>query len=255
MAVHEVAQAGFGSEAEAYERARPGYPPEVVAWAVEVLGIAPGRRVADLAAGTGKFTRLLLPLGADLLAIEPVEGMRSVLHRQLPEVAVIGATAEATALRDGSLDALTVAQAFHWFDAPRALEELHRVLRPGGRIALIWNARDRTVDWVDQLWSVMDRVEKRAPWRRHDEWRESAFVDTPWFEPLHEATFQHEQVLTVDGVIDRFRSVSHVASMPPDEQNAVLGEVRGMLASHPDTRGRDQVAIPYRVDCYWAQRA
>jgi ubiquinone/menaquinone biosynthesis C-methylase UbiE len=255
MAVHEVAQAGFGSEAEAYERARPGYPPEVVAWAVEVLGIAPGRRVADLAAGTGKFTRLLLPLGADLLAIEPVEGMRSVLHRQLPEVAVIGATAEATALRDGSLDALTVAQAFHWFDAPRALEEFHRVLRPAGRIALIWNARDRTVDWVDQLWSVMDRVEKRAPWRRHDEWRESAFVDTPWFDPLHEATFRHEQVLTVDGVIDRFRSVSHVASMPPDAQNAVLGEVRDMLASHPDTRGRNEVAIPYRVDCYWAQRA
>jgi ubiquinone/menaquinone biosynthesis C-methylase UbiE len=255
MAVHEVAQAGFGSEAEAYERARPGYPPEVVAWAVEVLGIAPGRRVADLAAGTGKLTRLLLAFGADLLAIEPVDGMRSVLHRQLPDVAVVGATAEATALRDGSLDALTVAQAFHWFDAPRALEEFHRVLRPGGRIALIWNARDRTVDWVDQLWSVMDRVEKRAPWRRHDEWRESAFVDTPWFEPLHEATFRHEQMLTVDGVIDRFRSVSHVASMPPDAQDAVLGEVRAILASHPDTRGRDEVAIPYRVDCYWAQRA
>jgi SAM-dependent methyltransferase len=255
MAVHEVAQAGFGSEAEAYERARPGYPPEVVAWAVGVLGIAPRRRVADLAAGTGKFTRLLLPFGADLLAIEPVDGMRSVLHRQLPDVAVVGATAEATALRDGSLDALTVAQAFHWFDAPRALEEFHRVLRPGGRIALIWNARDRTVDWVDQLWSVMDRVEKRAPWRRHDEWRESAFVDTPWFEPLHEATFRHEQMLTVDGVIDRFRSVSHVASMPPDAQDAVLGEVRAILASHPDTCGRDEVAIPYRVDCYWAQRA
>lgn len=255
MAVHEVAQAGFGSEAEAYERARPGYPPEVVAWAVEVLGIARGRRIADLAAGTGKFTRLLVPLGADLVAIEPVAGMRSVLHRELPDVAVMGATAEATALRDGSLDALTVAQAFHWFDAPRALEEFHRVLRPGGRIALVWNARDRTVDWVDQLWSVMDRVEKRAPWRRHDEWRESAFVDTPWFQPLHEATFHHTQVLTVDGVIDRFRSVSHVASMAPGAQDAVLGEVRDVLASHPDTRGRDEVAIPYRVDCYWAQRA
>jgi len=80
-------------------------------------------------------------------------------------------------------------------------------------------------------------------------------VDTPWFEPLHEATFRHEQVLTVDGVIDRFRSVSHVASMPPDAQDAVLGEVRDTLASHPDTRGRDEVALPYRVDCYWAQRA
>ncbi len=128
------------------------------------------------------------------------------------------------------------------------------MLRPGGRLALVWNARDRSVEWIDRLWSVMDRVEKRAPWRRHDEWRESAFVDTPWFGPLHEATFHHTQELTVDGVVDRFRSVSHVASLPPAGQEAVLADVRDVLASHPATRGRDTIAIPYRVDCYWAQR-
>jgi ubiquinone/menaquinone biosynthesis C-methylase UbiE len=254
MAVHEVAQTGFGNAAEAYERARPGYPPEVVAWAARQLGIAPGRRVADVAAGTGKLTRLLSPIGAELIAVEPVEGMRDVLRRTLPAVTVVASTAEAIGLRDASLDALTVAQAFHWFDAARALEEFHRVLRPGGRIALVWNARDRSVDWVDRLWSVMDRVEKRAPWRRHDEWRESAFVDTSWFGPLHEATFRHEQVLTVDGVVERFRSVSHVASLRPDARDVVLTEVRDVLATHPATRGRDTVAIPYRVDCYWAQR-
>jgi hypothetical protein len=100
----------------------------------------------------------------------------------------------------------------------------------------------------------MDRVEKRAPWRQHDEWRESAFVEQPWFTPLDEATFHHEQVATPEGVVDRFRSVSHVAVLPEHEREQVLDEVRTILATHPDTRGRDEVAIPYRVDGYWCER-
>lgn len=255
MAVHQVAQSGFGTEAAAYDRARPTYPPDCVVWVVDALGVAPGRRVADVAAGTGKLTRLLLPTGADVLAVEPVAGMRAVLHSALPDVPLAAGTAEAMPFRDETLDGVTVAQGFHWFDAQRALEEFHRVLRPHGRVALVWNARDRNVEWVDELWSVMDRVEKKAPWRNHEEWRESAFVDTPWFGSLHEARFHHEQALTVDGVVDRFRSVSHVATLPPDRQAAVLDRVREILATHPATRGRDEVAIPYRVDCYWAERA
>ena len=100
----------------------------------------------------------------------------------------------------------------------------------------------------------MDRVEKKAPWRVHEEWRESAFTDTPFFGPMHEATFHHEQVLTVDEVVDRFRSVSHVAVLDPDARAAVLDEVRATLAAHPDTAGRNEVAIPYRVDAYWSER-
>jgi hypothetical protein len=101
----------------------------------------------------------------------------------------------------------------------------------------------------------MDRVEKKAPWRVHEEWRESAFTDTPFFGPMHEATFHHEQVLTVDEVVDRFRSVSHVAVLPADAQAAVLDEVRATLATHPDTAGRDEIPIPYRVDAYWCEKA
>lgn len=254
MPVHEVAQTGFGNEADAYERARPTYPPDAVTWLVDMLAIDAGRTVADVAAGTGKLTRLLVPTGARLLAVEPVQAMHEVLQHNQPDVPIIATTAEAMGLRDASIDAITVAQAFHWFDAPRALDEFHRVLRPGGRLGLIWNARDRSIGWVDALWSVMDRVEKRAPWRNHDEWRESAFVDTPRFGELHEATFRHEQALSIDGVIDRFRSVSHVASLPSDQRNAVLAEIRELLASDPATRGRDEVRIPYRVDCYWAER-
>jgi SAM-dependent methyltransferase len=251
LSVHEVASSGFGAEADAYERTRPSYPPDAVAWIADALRITTGRAVADVAAGTGKFTRLLEPSGAWLIAVEPVAGMRA----RLPRMPTAAGTAEALPFADESLDAITVAQAFHWFDAAAALAEFHRVLRPGGRLALVWNARDRSVPWVDAVWSIMDRVEKRAPWRAHDEWRESAFVETPWFGPLHEATFHHEQDLTPAEVVDRVRSVSHVAVLPPEQQEAVLDEVRALLRDDPDTAGRDQLALPYRVDAYWTERS
>ena len=250
MSVHEVASSGFGAEADAYERARPSYPPDAVAWIVDALGISPDRVVADVAAGTGKFTRLLEPTGAWIVAVEPVEGMRA----RLPRMPVTAASAERLPFRAESLEAITVAQAFHWFDASAALEEFHRVLKPGGRLALVWNARDRSVAWVDQVWAIMDRVEKRAPWRAHDEWRESAFVETPWFGPLHEATFHHEQVLSPSDVVERVRSVSHVAVLPAEQQEAVLDEVRTLLSDDPATAGRSEVALPYRVDAYWTER-
>jgi len=250
LSVHEVASSGFGAEADAYERSRPSYPPDAVAWIVDALDISPGRVVADVAAGTGKFTRLLAPTGAWLVAVEPVEGMRA----RLPRMPTTAAAAEALPFADHSLDAITVAQAFHWFDAAVALEQFHRVLRPGGRVALVWNARDRSVPWVDRVWSIMDRVEKRAPWRAHDEWREAAFVDTPFFGPLHEATFRHEQVLSPADVVERVRSVSHVAVLPPAQQDALLDEVRALLRDDPATAGRDEVALPYRVDAFWTER-
>lgn len=255
MPVHRVADSGFDREATTYERARPSYPPECVDWLAEHLGIRPGRRVLDLAAGTGKLTRLLEPLGATLVAAEPVAGMQAILHTTSPDVPVLGCTAEQLPFAPECLDAITVAQAFHWFDAATALEEAARVLRPDGRLGLVWNARDRSRPHVDALWSIMDRVEKKAPWRAHEEWRESAFTETPYFGPMQEATFHHEQLLTVDEVVDRFRSVSHVAVLDADAQAAVLDEVRATLAEHPDTAGRDEVPIPYRVDAYWCRRA
>ncbi|HEX4530302.1 MAG TPA: class I SAM-dependent methyltransferase [Acidimicrobiia bacterium] len=256
MSVHDVAASGFGAEAAAYERARPSYPADAVDWIVHSLDLSPGARVCDLAAGTGKFTRLLGArlVDAELVAVEPVEGMRRFLAASLPRVPVVSAVAESCPFAPGSFDGIAVAQAFQWFDARRALEEFHRVLRPGGRLALVWNARDRSVPWVDRVWAIMDRVEKRAPWRAHDEWKESAFVETPWFGPLTEATFHHEQLLTPDDLVERVRSVSHVAVLPPDRREAVLDEVRSLLRTDPATVGRDRLALPYRVDAYWAER-
>lgn len=254
MAVHDVARRGFDSGAHAYARARPSYPPDAVAWLVEHCAIRPGARVCDLAAGTGILTRLLTPTGAAVIAVEPVDGMRSVLHANLPGVPALGATAEALPFAGCSLDVVTVAQAFHWFEADCAFDELGRVLRPGGHVGLVWNARDRSVDWVDQLWSIMDRVEKRAPWRDHERWSDSALGERRGFGPLHEATFHHEQLLSPDDVVARFASVSHVAVLPELERDAVLDEIRHLLTTHPQTAGRSELAIPYRVDAYWCER-
>jgi SAM-dependent methyltransferase len=254
MAVHDVAQRGFDSGADAYDRARPSYPADAVEWISSTLRLGAGVRCCDLAAGTGKLTALLLASGADLVAVEPVEGMWRRLRERVPGTPVIAGTAEALPISAAAFDAVTIAQAFHWFDPQRAFAELARTVRPGGRVALIWNARDRSVGWVDALWSIMDRVEKRAPWRDHERWSDSALGDRTGFGTLHEATFHHAQVLDVAGVVDRFASVSHVAVLPEPDRAAVLDEVRSVLARHPDTAGREELAIPYRVDAYWCER-
>ncbi len=251
--VHDIAAAGFNDPGD-YEAARPTYPPEAVAWFVENLRLTAGRRVADVAAGTGKLTRLLAPTGAELLAVEPVPGMRATFRRLLPEVPLVAATAEAMPFTAASLDAITVAQAWHWFDHDRATAEAARVLRSGGRLGLVWNARDRTEPWVDEVWSIMDRVEKHAPWRDHENWRDSATSAMPGFGELHDAQFRHTQRITREGVVQRVASVSHVAVLPEPEQAKVLAEVRDVLTTHPAVRGRKTVEIPYRVDCFWVER-
>jgi SAM-dependent methyltransferase len=245
--VHEVAAAGFGDPGD-YEAARPTYPMPAVEWFVRELGITTGRHVCDLAAGTGKLTRLLTGSGASVFAIEPVAGMRATFRSLLPEVPLLAGTAEALPLAGRSVDVVIVAQAWHWFDHDRAGAEMLRVVRPGGGVGLVWNARDRGVPWVDAVWGIMDRVEKRAPWRDHEHWRESARA-LPGFAEMRTSEFRHEQLLAPAQVLQRIASVSHVAVLPDRERRAVLEEVRDVLDNDDATRGRDVVALPYRVDC------
>jgi SAM-dependent methyltransferase len=180
--------------------------------------------------------------------MEPVGGMRATFRSVLPDVPLLAGTAEALPLRDLSIDVVLVAQAWHWFDHDGAAAEMLRVVRPGGGVGLVWNARDRGVPWVDAVWSIMDRVEKRAPWRQHDHWRESARA-LPGFAQMRTQEFHHEQELTHDQVLQRIASVSHVAVLPDAERRMVLGEVRAVLDHDDATRARDVVALPYRVDC------
>ena len=142
-AVHKAAQQGFEKEAQAYARGRPDYPAALSAWLAQTLGMGPGREVADVGAGTGKFTALLATTGATVVGVEPVDAMRAKIDAlQLPTVRAVAGTAQAIPLPSGKLDAVVCAQAFHWFATREALDEFHRVLRPGGKLGLVWNVRD-----------------------------------------------------------------------------------------------------------------
>ena len=129
------------------------------------------------------------------------------------------------------------------------------MLRPGGRVAPVWNTRDRTADWTDRLWGIVGAAEHDAPWGPAELQHTTALADTPHFGPRHHASFLHTQPLTPDEVATRARGVSHVAMLPATERDALLDEVRVLLATHPATAGREVVDLTFRTDVYWAERA
>ena len=141
MGVHPTATA-FGLVADEYERGRPGYPQEAVAWLVERAGLDGSSVVVDVAAGTGKLTRMLVPMVGRVVAVEPSDGMRSALAAAVPGAEAVSGTADHLPLADGAAGAVTVAQAFHWFAHDEALAEFQRVVGPGGRLAIVYNRRD-----------------------------------------------------------------------------------------------------------------
>jgi SAM-dependent methyltransferase len=239
----------YGRAAEAYDRGRPEYPPEAVAHAVRVLGIGPGKTVVDLAAGTGKFTRLLIPSGASVIAVEPVAGMRERLAASLPTARAVEGTAEAMPLPGASANAVTVAQAFHWFRGQEALAEIRRVLKPGGGLALIWNVRDEAVDWVSRLSELMDPHGGGAPRYHTGKWREP-FAVPNGFTPLQLTCFPFTHPGTPEQVVDRAASTSFVAGLREEVRAKLLADVRGMLRDHLQTRGLNQIPFPYITEVY-----
>ena len=223
MTVHPVAL-GFECAADAYERARPGFPQEAIDHLAARLGLGPGRRVLDLAAGTGKLTRGLATTGADVVAVEPLAAMREQLVAAVPGVETLEGVAEAIPLADASVDAATVAQAFHWFDRPAAYRELARVLRPGGGLALVWNTRDTSDPFQARLEALLKPHRDAAAAREweleyDDPERERHFG--PWEEWTHAWTQEFDREL----LVERVRSTSFVAHMEPAEQRAFLEEV------------------------------
>ena len=248
--MHPVAEQGFSSTVDAYRRGRPSYPSEAVDWLVQALRLAPGRTVVDIGAGTGKFTALLVPSGAYLVAVEPLAAMREGFAADLPELNVADGSAEAIPLADQSADAIVAAQAFHWFDRARALPEFARVLRNDGRLGVIWNDIDTAVEWASDFYAIVSpgRDVTPVPW--------SAAVGdlAPWFGPRHEASFAFAHVQDRDSLLARVDSMSWIAARPVDEREDIKRRVGALLDTHPSLAGRDNFDLPYVTHAWWAER-
>jgi SAM-dependent methyltransferase len=234
--------ASFGAAAGAYERGRPPYPPEAIDWLLP----AGARQVLDLGAGTGKLTRQLSGRGLAVTAVEPSPGMREQLRQAVPGAVVHAGTAEQIPLAGHSVDAVLVAQAWHWVDPLRAVPEVARVLRPGGRLGLLWNVRDERQDWVACLGAIMRSAEGA---HSGSTTMSSNPPVGPPFGSLQRLDLEWVHRLSPTALIDMVASRSYIITMPDSGRAAVLDQVRDLLHTHPALAGADEFGIPYITRC------
>jgi len=251
--LHPAAAIGFDTGAATYVAGRPDYPDDALSWLIEDLGLGAGRVAVDLGAGSGKFIPWLRRTGANVIAVEPVAGMRDELRRAFPALDVREGRAQALPLMPETADAIVCAQAFHWFATREALAEIRRVLVLGGRLGLIWNVRDETVPWVAELTRLIAPFEGDAPRYASGNWR--AVFPAEGFTPLTERAFPHAHVGPPERVIvDRVLSTSFIAALPATARANVASEVRKLIAATPDLAGREMVAFPYVTRAYGCRR-
>ena len=228
----------FGSVADAYDRARPTYPREAAAW---LVGDEPAA-VLELGAGTGKLTEVLVALGHDVHATDPDDAMLARLRDRLPDVPTSVAPAEQIPAPDGVFDVVVVAQAFHWFDHDRALPEIARVLRPGGRLAVVWNRRDERIPWVKRLGRLIGSQDQQHS--------EEPLVLSSHFGFVEDESFRHWQVVDRTSIQELALSRSHLAVLDEEARAARLAEV---VAFYDDFgRGMDGMQLPYVTSCFRA---
>ncbi|CAN5147459.1 class I SAM-dependent methyltransferase [soil metagenome] len=231
----------FAEVAGAYERGRPGYPEEAVRW---LAGDEP-RHVVDLGAGTGKLTRALVGIGHRVTAIEPLPEMLELLLAAAPGAAAILGNAEVIPVPDAFADVVTSGQAFHWFDHAVALPEIARVLRPGGRLALVWNTRDDREPWVARLSAI---IGKEAVAENDGS---EPIVASGLFGRVERAEFEFEQPLDRELLLDLVLSRSYCAKLPPVAREPILEEVARL---YDEVAGPDGVRLPYVTECFRAER-
>lgn len=250
--VHPSAAAGFSRAADRYESGRPPYPTAAVDWLADRVGLQTGLRVVELGAGTGKFTRILCDRGAMVRAVEPVAEMADRLRATAPTARVVAATAEVTGLPGKSADLVAAAQAFHWFANEMALAEIHRLLRPGGNLALVWNRRDRS----QALWAEVERLIEPLgvgqPTHRGDGWR-APLRRSGRFGPLEHARFHHDHRLDRMGFRDRVLSISYVAALDERPRRLLQAQLDQLWCRH--VAPACELDLPYLTDVYVAPRA
>ena len=237
---HQRLARSFGAVAESYDRGRPSFPPEAVRW---LVGDDPAT-VLEVGAGTGKLTQQLVALGHDVHATEPAPEMLEILRRNLPDTRSTQAPAEDLPVPDRSVDVVVAAQSFHWFDLELALPEIARVLRPGGRLGLVWNLRNEKIPWVRKLGTLIGNQELLA--------KDIAepLVHSGLFGFVEDATFPFWQDINRDSIQDMVLSRSNIALLDDEEREAKLAEV---VAFYDDYgRGMDGMRLAYDSHCYRA---
>ncbi|WP_433735342.1 class I SAM-dependent methyltransferase [Pseudomonas putida] len=249
--IHHSAAAGYKTGADTYVRGRPDYPPQVADWLTGVLGLNKDTAVIDLGAGTGKFTARLVATGAQVIAVEPVAQMLEKLSQAFPQVLAVNGTATDLPLPDASVDVVVCAQAFHWFASAQALDEIARVLKPCGRLGLVWNLRDTRVGWVPKLDAIVNALQGDTPRYYTGAWRQ--VFPHPAFGPLQGQRFSHGHTGSPEDVIfNRVRSTSFIAALPEAERAKVDEQIRAMIADEPELRGREVITVPYETAAFMA---
>ena len=243
MSLHREVE-GFSKAADAYERGRPGYPGELVDWITEVGALGTGSVVVDLAAGTGKLTCDLVRTGAEVIAVEPVAEIRAALVSLLPGVTAVEGTAQATTLRTGSADVVTIAQAFHWFATESALAEIARVLRPAGVLVLVWNRRDLDQPVQAEVSRIIEPYRSDTPSYVSGLWQQ-LMSSTSLFASLGEVHIDSEQVVDRSTLVDRVGSISFVANLPDSRRLPLLAEIAGLVEEEPAS-----TVLRYVTDAY-----
>jgi ubiquinone/menaquinone biosynthesis C-methylase UbiE len=229
MALHPLA-AKFADVAGEYERGRPDYPPAAVGALAAELGLARGARVLDLAAGTGKLTRALAAHGLEVVAVEPQEPMRAMLAGS-GAAEVLEGVAERIPLPDASVDAITVADGFHWFDRERALPEMRRVLRPGGGLAVVSTAPDwGETSWGDEAGGLISANRGHHPFFDETPFNETLEAASDWADPRL-ITVIARQPTDAARLEDYVLSFSWVAALDAPEREAFVGRLRELFAA------------------------
>jgi SAM-dependent methyltransferase len=247
--VDSRARYGFAG-AERYNAYRPGYPREAVEHIREVAKLSRRSTVVDLAAGSGLMTRLLSPVGR-LIAVEPLPEMRRVLAAEVPEAEVLEGTAVHIPLKSHIADAVVVAQAFHWFANTDAANEISRVLKPEGVLALVWNKRDHRDPWMARLREIIDPYRGDSPHHEDMRWREVfAATDSPLTLTEHK-TFSWQEQITLERLKGRVLSISFIALLDPTGQSAVFRRLEELAGSDDD---QTPVFMKYQTEVFFASR-
>jgi len=217
----------FETVAAEYERHRPGYPEEALHWAAEQLGLETGARVLDVGAGTGKLTRGLAALGFRVVAVEPGAPMLEQLRAAVPEAEALDGAAESLTLPDASIAAAFAGQAYHWFDRDRAVPELHRVIRAGGGLTLLWN-------WWDERDPLQRELGAIVGYAGHRPYADEALPGAPWFREVGRTVVESAEESSPDGVTSHLATTSMFLTMDADERERRLAEVRGVASRYGD---------------------